>query len=413
MNDYNCASAAHGRQLDSPRDTDGNSSIGVPWPTHHHVPVYSRRALALRGRDVSYRTVPMSGDNLSGVLHDPRTMRRSPLMRLLLLLLLLLLLALIWHSVAQQLCTSCYRLGNFLDTWYAREMALAVEENGTRALNLKEKAQASALGAMVRRLLRLEGAPWQQTFVEHAWRSRASSLPPTDAYGDAQPFLSDYMYELPSFRAGREPVAEYASTALRALVASYGRGCEGQSFEDDAHLVVHFRTGDMLNQFLAEGLSSTRLFEVLNATVQAAGDFDSPASVIELLDGGMSHRCDTSDLYPGDRDCGRPVLEELLRRLQTAYPQSQLVRRFGHSADLDFLRLACAPRVVFGAGSFALYGALAGVGLVRAPNCVLSHGNRLAQGSHCATYATAKHKLYAHPLCPPQCSLNTTNTTNP
>lgn len=114
--------------------------------------------------------------------------------------------------------------------------------------------------------------------------------------------------------------------------------------------------------------------------VGAVRNFTGPPSRrIELLVGGAARGCSASD-----DSCGSRAVSLLLHALRSAFGDAAVVLIDGRSAspprvDADFLTLACAPRLVIGAGSFAMFAALASRGEVRLPNCVVS--NKAFHGS--------------------------------
>ena len=83
-------------------------------------------------------------------------------------------------------------------------------------------------------------------------------------------------------------------------------------------------------------------------------------------------------------DCAWPMTQDFhsLHQLTLVYLGQSLLRQQAdvEHADADFLRMACTPRLVLGAGSFALFAGLAGGAgqEVRAPSCVVSAASRKA-----------------------------------
>ena len=161
-------------------------------------------------------------------------------------------------------------------------------------------------------------------------------------------------------------------------------------------MLVHSRTGDFLQEQGADAIASAA------ALIRAANSFTQEPTRFELLDGGATqHLC---GIHPAHThgDCGISFAAVLETALANSFPDAAIVHIRGTSADADFVRMALAPMLIVGGGSYAMFAALASRGQVRMPRCVL----RFAEDGPCAPRngmpsLVTDHglQMYDHPRC--------------
>lgn len=335
-------------------------------------------------------------------------------------------------------CNHCNRLGNFLDSWYQVSMMVALSHHGGTA---SRKASSKQCGHITThrgdaqhqrnldRLARCEQAGWRRaigalnshlrgvgwgislrrivrrefqkgSLAAHAYSRVASHLPPKSFWHSPEGRLlldnlrsADIHFHFWTDMHILRSLLPYLRPSLHELLRSFevlgesedaqGRGgSEGSSRESTC--VVHYRAGDFLDEVGEEAEKSAA------ALASAAATMPRVPARFELLDGGV-----TQHLCLGQK-CGdiRGALEKALRKV---FRNATIVRISG-TPDEDFVRMASAPMLVVGGGSYATFGALASNGEVRMPNCVLKFGE---DGPCVPVGAALLHGLrtYAHPRC--------------
>lgn len=339
-----------------------------------------------------------------------------------------------WLLAASLICRHCNRIGNFLDLWFQlrllegfreqqrRQQGLASSNANLSRLDLaisglSAHVRGVGLGVWLGRALRFR--PTALPFTLHAVATAAVSLPPTEFWllADGRNLLRQMTDRPPqSFFFWRSPeqvrqLAPFLVPTLRRLVRGYVSAARSSLHNATRHApgtcIVHYRAGD----FLRAGGTADRASAA--ALVDAAASFSSRPTRFVILDGGVtSHRCRAApqpiphtvserahrllnalptragpnvagppaashaaaapDLAA---DCGRPFAEFLALGLRRAFPGAAVVREEAgggaHTADADFVRMASAPMLLVGGGSFALFAALANAHEVRWPTCVL------------------------------------------
>ena len=138
---------------------------------------------------------------------------------------------------------------------------------------------------------------------------------------------------------------------------------------------MHYRAGDFLSE---TGATAER---AANAVASAA---PSTSSVQDhkLLDGGVTQHVCTGT------NCGGEMLQKLTLALQSTFPNATLEYHSG-TPEADFVRMAQAPMLIVGGGSYATFAALASVGEARMPRCILKFGVDGACIAEGASYAKA------------------------
>ena len=332
------------------------------------------------------------------------------------------LLTAAWAAISAILCSSCYRLGNFLDFYFQRELLLTLGPTHGADPHVPTLLAAGIWrGVMLRRVFRFRWLapaglietmhPWglvirpPQSLWEHPDAGRVLQMllngaPTSRTYGRATSdfFLwwdHDYLrLLLPYLRASiRRAVAQVRSAELAALRTTARQAHRSRT------CVVHFRAGDFTNE-VRGGWSQERVRRSISAMVAAVRTFPAAVDRFEVLGGGITHRC-----TPALADCGTSALDEVCRALRRAFPNASVVSLRDGSADDDFVRMVDAPMLLLGSGgtdlkvgsSYAVYAAVANTGLVRLPGCFLRFGH-CAQGQKAAAIADG-WRGYEHPHC--------------
>ena len=170
-------------------------------------------------------------------------------------------------------------------------------------------------------------------------------------------------YTYPTIRALMPQLRHDLRAAMRGYSEAFDSSLMRQSYEGGpSHLVVHYRLGDFV----------TNRWCVPPRDVAAAASALSP-SIVEIMDGGVRHLDQIDGWSAGPHKANRSriafanrvngevqlLLEEALR---AAVPSARLIRHTPVSIDADWYRIANAPMLITGAGSFAVTAAIAGLG---------------------------------------------------
>ena len=170
-------------------------------------------------------------------------------------------------------------------------------------------------------------------------------------------------YTYPTIRALMPQLRHDLRAAMRGYSEAFDPSLMRQTYEGgSSHLVVHYRLGDFV----------TNRWCVPPRDIAAAAAELSP-SVVEIMDGGVRHldqidgwsqsphKANRSRIAFANRVNGelQLLLEQALR---AAVPSARFVRHMPVSIDADWYRVANAPMLITGAGSFAVTAAIAGLG---------------------------------------------------
>ncbi len=129
-----------------------------------------------------------------------------------------------------------------------------------------------------------------------------------------------------------------------------------------SHLVVHYRLGDFVtNSWCISPVDIAETAASLNP------------SVIEIMDGGVKHLDQVDGYFDTPHRVNRTRQQTALRisselqgdlesALRAAAPSARIMRSAATTVDADWFRMAHAPMLVTGAGSFAVTAAVASHG---------------------------------------------------
>ena len=142
-----------------------------------------------------------------------------------------------------------------------------------------------------------------------------------------------------------------------------------QHFEDDTHCIVHFRLGDYVS-----------LGDVIdyNYTIDAMKNLNKTFSVIELMDGGKSHKSTMFSSFSGFKNYfnnheiskSEQISNDFIEKLKQTFPSSKVIQSEKRSPDEDFYRMSYAPILITAGGSFAITAAIGGKSkIIRTPSC--------------------------------------------
>ena len=316
-----------------------------------------------------------------------------------------------WAVAAYLICTHCYRIGNFLDAWAQREMSaqwlleldtLTNNSNRTswtvtsgevhRSHEIRTPEAFDAFlyriyrGVVLRRTLRFEWLWSDRTLIQVAWSTHVprTLTMPTLAWRNRVPSYGGFM--LYTNYEALVPLVPYLRPAYLELLHHIAANRTARA--SAGTVVIHYRVGD--SHDWKKGNST----EIVKSLVHAALDFTPAPRRFEILEGGASHACDVPD------SCGWTLLRLLASRLRATFPNTTTVFMTGLSADESFVRVATAPMLITGGGSFAIAGAIACTGQVRTPQCMLGQNGECAKGR---LDLTAQWRLYHHPQCEAAC----------
>ena len=133
--------------------------------------------------------------------------------------------------------------------------------------------------------------------------------------------------------------------------------------------IVHYRVGDFL--------SFTQV-PAPRSVAEAIASFDPPPTSVELLSVGGQHFPDwnsgnSTDPNTSDAETDSisavslQLIHQLLRNVRELLPNATVRQAPARPPDEDFYRMALAPMLVVGVGSFGISGALSATGRVRSP----------------------------------------------
>lgn len=188
----------------------------------------------------------------------------------------------------------------------------------------------------------------------------ASAAQRAAAMEEARRHSSWGMYNYPTIRTLMPALRHDLRGAMRRYAQAHDPSLLHPQYEGGArHLVVHYRLGDFV----------TNSWCIPPRDVAAAAAPLSP-SVIEIMDGGMRHLDQVDGYSAGPHRANRTrqqyalqLSAELQRdveaALRSAVPDAKIVRSPAASIDHDWFRIAHAPLLVTGAGSFAVTAAIA------------------------------------------------------
>lgn len=237
------------------------------------------------------------------------------------------------------------RLGNIIDSWYFASLGNGARISALIAMSCNAELSfgrflATRLGAV-----------------------SVSEAQATAAKAEAAKHESWGFYTYPTIRALMPQLRHDLRAAMRMYAQTYDPTLAAQRYDGGgSHLVVHYRMGDF----------------VTNRWCVPPGDIARVAaslrpSVIEIMDGGVKHLDQIDGWSQGPHRANRSRIAyankanvELQGRLKAALtsaaPWAKIVHHTPVSIDADWFRIAHAPLLVTGAGSFAVTAAIAGFG---------------------------------------------------
>lgn len=128
------------------------------------------------------------------------------------------------------------------------------------------------------------------------------------------------------------------------------------------HCVVHYRVGDLFGFHEDFGNAPQTLSP--GSLADAVASFDPQPTVVEILSSGLTHESP----HKVDRTLSLRLLDELKEAIMKKMPAAQIMLSMNGTTDEDFFKVATAPMVAFGPGSFSLAAGLAGQGnQIRSP----------------------------------------------
>ena len=142
-----------------------------------------------------------------------------------------------------------------------------------------------------------------------------------------------------------------------------------QNFSDENHCVVHYRLGDVVT-----------LGNVIdyNNLIQTIKDLKIKLSVIEIMDGGKNHHpvrlnsisAFKKTLFKEDTNSSQIIYHKFYSELKETFPDTKIIQSEKRTTDEDFFRMASAPILVTGGGSYALTAAIGSKSrIIRTPSC--------------------------------------------
>lgn len=308
-----------------------------------------------------------------------------------------------WIIAACTQCMDCYRVGNYLDFYFQRELLTQLRNS-----RMSPSADPSVpmrhttgirRGIALRRFFRLEWSSmilrpsiietihsrtlalvpqhelWQSPDGQRTLDKLVSGSRSSKTYGKATGDF--FMWWDHTYLDLLRPILR---ESLRAAVESVRQktGRRPRDRDDARTCVVHFRTGDFLREYGDDGWNATHVRRAVDAMVSAAATFSTSVSRFEVLGGGFDHRCISAFQL-----CGTGVLDEVARALAETFPNASVVALRDGSADDDFIRMVDAQMLLLGscgtelkvASSFSVFAALASNAQVRLPGCFLRFGH--------------------------------------
>jgi hypothetical protein len=140
------------------------------------------------------------------------------------------------------------------------------------------------------------------------------------------------------------------NNSLRAAIKAY-KGWEFSDVIGPDTCVIHLRLGDFLE--LSE--RTVNIDEIVRVTDKLPRD---PA-VFEVLNGGKFHK-DGRDSSSIDMQMKTDkIIDDMCSKIKEKYPNAQVNKIESENADKDFYRMAHAPMLITGLGSFATMAAAA------------------------------------------------------
>ena len=270
------------------------------------------------------------------------------------------------------------RLGNVIDSWYFASLGV-----GPRVASLV--AMSCGLETCFARYL-----------SSRMGRVSASASQAEAAKQEAQQHESWGLYSYPTIRTLMPQIRHDLRAAMREYAEQHDPALARQQYEGGAsHLVVHYRLGDFV----------TNRWCVPPDDVAAAAAQLEPR-VVEVMDGGTHHLDQVDGFSASPHRANRSRLQQAARMgsdlsgaleaaLRRAMPTARIVRHTPVSADADWYRIAHAPLLVTGAGSFATTAAIASHGAhVRTP--AAANLNFPDRGTRAAEQLAPNWRTYAY-----------------
>jgi len=160
---------------------------------------------------------------------------------------------------------------------------------------------------------------------------------------------------------------------LRGMMEEYNQKHDNilfnQQFEDENHCVIHYRLGDVVT--LGDVIDYKDL-------IQTIRDLEVKLSVIEIMDGGKNHhpvRLNSistfkKTLFKEDTNSSEVIYNKFYSELKETFPDTKVIQSEKRTTDEDFFRMASAPILITGGGSYALTAAVGGKSrIIRTPSC--------------------------------------------
>lgn len=235
------------------------------------------------------------------------------------------------------------RLGNIIDSWYFASLGVGARIASLLAMSCNSELSfgrflATRLGAV-----------------------SVSASQAASAIAEAGRHESWGFYTYPTIRSLMPQLRHDLRAAMRSYAETYDPSLSAQRYEGGrSHLVLHYRLGDFV----------TNSWCVPPKDIAAVAASLNP-SVIEIMDGGVRHLDQVDGWSQGPHRANRSRLAyahrvngELQAKLEAALasaaPNARITRHTSASIDADWFRIAHAPLLVTGAGSFAVTAAIAG-----------------------------------------------------
>jgi hypothetical protein len=231
-----------------------------------------------------------------------------------------------------------YRIGNIIGFWYTRN-------HHDKSLENPYEMAAGHTG----------------TFAEHLLKVKASHLV-DDSMKNVMtddPFWWDQM-------DAYKKLAPQFNVSLRNAIQSF-KGWDFTDAIDPNACVVHMRTGDFLKE-------NDRTMQV-DELIKASDRLPREPSVFDVLNGGKSHD-DKNESSSDIKTKSDAVIDELISKLQTKFPNSRVNKIESENADKDFYRMVHAPMLLTGLGSFATMAAAANTNFRLTPAFSVRSGGR-------------------------------------
>ena len=142
-----------------------------------------------------------------------------------------------------------------------------------------------------------------------------------------------------------------------------------QNFEDENHCVIHYRLGDVVT-----------LGDVIDYKdiIKSMKELNVKFSVVEIMDGGKSHKSNPFHNFKSflnvldnhEMKESEKIYQDFYQTLKKSFPESKVIQSVKRKTDEDFYRMASAPILITGGGSYAATAAIGGKArIIRTPAC--------------------------------------------